>query len=129
MTFKPGESGCPSGRPKGVTDKRSELRALLEPHANDLVVKLVELAKKGEPTALKLVIERLLSRIKPDNSIIFELPNGRLDSPDNMLKIAEDITRAVATGHLSLEEAQKFTNFIDRQRRVIKDADFKKKFE
>lgn len=128
MTFKPGQSGCPSGRPKGIADRRSELRSLLEPHANDLVEKLVELAKKGEPTALRLVIERLLPRIKPDNSITFELPEGRLDTPDNMLQIAEDITRAVAAGQLSLEEAQKFTAFIVQQRRIIRDADFKKQY-
>src|SRR3990167_1659582 len=108
MTFQAGQSGNPSGRPKGIIDKRIELRGLLESHAKDLIAKLVELAKAGEPTALRLCVERLLPRIKPDNNIYFELPDGRLDTGDNMLKSAQDITSAVAAGELSIEEAEKF---------------------
>lgn len=122
MTFQSGKSGNPSGRPKGIIDKRTELRGLLEPHAKDLVAKLVELAKAGEPTALRLCVERLLPRIKPDNSIWFQLPEGRLDTGDNMLKIAQDITSAVAAGELSIEEAEKFTEFLKHQRWVMEEA-------
>lgn len=129
MTFQPGQSGNLNGRPKGVIDKRTELRGLLEPHAKDLIAKLVELAKAGEPSALRLCIERLLPRIKPDNNIFFDLPEGRLDRGDNMLKIAQDITIAVAAGELSIEEAEKFSEFIDHQRRVIKDAEWQKQRE
>jgi hypothetical protein len=126
MTFQQGQSGNPSGRPKGIMDKRAELRELLVPHSKDLIAKLVELAKSGEPTALRLCIERLLPRIKPDDSIYFELPEGRLDTGDNMLQIANNITAAVASGQLSIGEAEKFSDFIDRQRSTIKKADWQK---
>jgi hypothetical protein len=128
MTFAPGQSGNPTGRPKGITDSRSEMRTLLQPHAKDLIEKLIELAKTGEPSALRLCIERLIPRLKPDDSINFDLPEGNLDNPDNMLTIAQNITAAVASGQLSIEEAEQFTAFIERQRRVIKDAEFKKKW-
>ena len=129
MTFQPGQSGCPTGRPKGIVDKRVVLRGLLDNHAEALIKKAIELAKGGDPVALRLCIERLLPRPKPDNSIRFDLPEGKLDSADNMLRIIEDITKAVAEGHMSIEEAEKFTAFIERQRRAFKDAEWKKQSE
>ena len=99
MTFQAGQSGNPNGRPKGIIDKRAELRGLLEPHAKDLIKKVIEFAKQGDPTAMRLCIERLLPRVK------------------------------VAVGDLSLDEARKFTDFIDHQRHVIEGAERKKKDE
>ena len=127
MTFKQGESGNPSGRPKGIVDKRSEFRKLLEPHAQGLVEQLIKLAKSGDPTALKLCIERLIPRVKPDNLINFELPQGMLDDPDVTLKIAHEITYAVANGELTINDAEKFTNLIGEMRSTILNAKFRKK--
>ncbi len=124
MAFLPGQSGNPKGRPRGIVDCRVQMRALLHLHANDLVEKLIEMAKAGDPTALRLCIERLIPRLKPDESITFELPAGRLDSPANTLKIAQDITQAVSSGQLSIEEAKSLTAFLDDQRDTIKEAEW-----
>jgi hypothetical protein len=129
MTFQIGQSGNPSGRPKGIIDRRAEFRGLLELHAKDLIEKLVEMAKSGEPTALRLCVERLLPRIKPDDTIHFSLPDGRIDTGDNMLQIANDLTNAVASGQMTLEEADKFTEFLKHQRKLIDQAEQKKKDE
>ncbi|OGT38879.1 MAG: hypothetical protein A3F12_02775 [Gammaproteobacteria bacterium RIFCSPHIGHO2_12_FULL_38_14] len=129
MTFQPGHSGNPNGRPKGIIDRRAELRGLLEPHAKEIVDKLIEFAKAGDPTALKLCIERLIPRVKPDTGINFELPEGCIDHGENMLKIAHDITVAVACGSLTIEEAEKFTEFLKHQRCAIEEAKQKKKDE
>lgn len=129
MTFQPGQSGNPSGRPKGVNDKRSEFRGMLEPHAKELIDKLVELAKSGEPTALRLCIERLLPRVKPDVGINFPLPDGGIETGDNMLQITNDLTIAVASGQMTIEEADKFTEFLKYQRRMIEQAEQKKRDE
>lgn len=116
MTFKAGQSGNPNGRPRGVIDKRSKFRALLEAHAEAIIGKLVESAKEGDPTALKLCVERLLPRAKPDAGIEFPLPEGRIDSADNMLQIVNDLTQAVASGAMTMEEADKFRTFLKCQR-------------
>ena len=126
MTFKPGESGNLVGRPKGITDKRVKLRELLQPHAQELIDKLVERAKLGDSWAMKLCIDRLIPPAKPDDTLLFELPYGWLDSPDNMLQITENITQAVASGVMSITEANKFTDFLKEQRRAIDDAEFEK---
>ncbi len=123
MTFQPGQSGNPNGRPKGIVDKRIKLRELLESHADEIIEKLIELAKAGDSNALRLCIERLLPRVKPDESVTFELPEGRLDTGDNMLQITHDLTAAVASGHFSLREAFKFFNFLNLQRRHIQNVE------
>jgi len=122
MTFQTGQSGNPNGRPKGIVDKRAELRGLLEPHAKEIVEKLIECAKAGDPAALRLCIERLIPRVKPDSGITFDLPEGQIDNGDNMLKIANDVTAAVASGLLTIEEAEKFTEFLKHQRWLIDEA-------
>jgi polyhydroxyalkanoate synthesis regulator phasin len=126
MTFIKGLSGNPAGRPKGIIDKRSELRNLLEEHSQDILKKLVERAIVGEPGALKLCVERLLPRIKTDDRISFELPEGRIDDLDNMLEIIQVITEAVASGKMSMEDAEKFTEFLKRQRGLYLAVEIKK---
>jgi hypothetical protein len=129
MTFQVGESGNPSGRPKGIIDRRSKFRGLLEAHAETIIQKLVENAKVGDPVALRLCVERLLPRIKPDSGIDFPLPDGRIDAGANMLQIANDLVQAVASGVLTLEEAVKFSGFLKAQRWAINEAERKVKEE
>ena len=129
MTFQPGQSGNPSGRPRGIADKRIELRGLLEQHAKEIIEKLIECAKAGDSAALRLCIERLIPRVKPDAGINFELPAGRINAGDNMLQIVNGITDAVACGQMTIEEAEKFTDFLKHQRSVVDEAEQKKRDE
>src|SRR5215212_6533043 len=91
---------------EGIVDKRTQLRSLIQPHAEDLVNKLVERAKLGDSWAMKLCIDRLIPPLKRDDAVFFDLPEGELSSPENMLKIAEKMTHAVASGQLSVAEAE-----------------------
>lgn len=66
--FSKGKSGNPSGRPKGMPDKRTALRELLTPHAPDLVAKAVELAMQGDKTALRMCIDRLIPPLRAQST-------------------------------------------------------------
>ena len=123
MTFQIGKSGNPAGRPKGIIDKRVKLRGILEDHAEEIIAKLVQLAKLGDSNALRLCVERLLPKSRLENCVSFDLPQGRLDDYDNMLRIAEDVTWAVVSGQLTIEEAQKFSGFLIAQRNRISTAE------
>lgn len=68
--FAKGQSGNPSGRPRGIPDRRTELRKLLEPHAGELVQKLVDLAKAGDTTALRICIDRLIPPLRASDAPI-----------------------------------------------------------
>lgn len=64
--FKPGQSGNPAGKPKGVRHKATQaVQALLEGEIEALTRKAIELALSGDVTALKLCLERLAPAIKP----------------------------------------------------------------
>ena len=57
-SWKGGESGNPNGRPIG-TGRVDQYRRLLDPHVPDLLDILVEKAKGGDLTALRLVLDRV----------------------------------------------------------------------
>jgi hypothetical protein len=112
-----------------VATKKTNPRSMLDNHANAIIEKLIERALAGDLTTLRLCVERILSRTKPDNSIGFELPDGRIDSADNMLTITNSITNAVTNGEMTIDEAEKFNDFLKEQRWLISKAEDKKKDE
>lgn len=79
--FKKGESGNPAGRPKGAKNKSTEIKAMIEAslveEAQDSALavlrKTIELAKKGDTTCIKILMDRfwpttIPSRKNADNS-------------------------------------------------------------
>lgn len=104
-------------------------RSMLDQHANTIIEKLIERALAGDLTALRLCVERIIPRAKPDSGINFELPEGKIDTGDNMLQIANNITQAVAKGEMTIDEAEKFTDFLKHQRWHIDQAESKKRDE
>lgn len=104
-------------------------RQMLDQHANAIMEKLIERAIAGDPTAIRLCVERIIPRAKLDNGLDFELPDGRIDTSDNMLKITSDITKAVTNGAMTVDEADKFTDFLKRQRWQIVEAERRKEDE
>jgi len=90
-------------------------RDMLHKHTNAIIKKLIACALAGDLTAFRLCVERILPRPKSDNIIDFELPDGRIDSGDNMLAITNNITKAVATLEKTIDEAKKFNEFLKHQ--------------
>ena len=92
--FTKGKSGNPSGRPRGIQDKRTALRDLLTPHAPDLVAKAVELAMKGDTTALRMCIDRLIPPLKA------QAIKAQLDASGSLSERGEAILKATTAGEL-----------------------------
>jgi hypothetical protein len=108
--FKTGQSGNPRGRPKGALNKATlATQALLDGEAEALTRKVVELAKDGNPVALRLCLERLLPPRK-DRPINFALPKVEeaADLPKALLAILE----AVAQGEITPGEGQALTAML-----------------
>lgn len=107
MTFKAGQSGNPGGRRKGALNKRTELAKMLEPHAESLVKKLIELALNGDVTALRLCIERLIPKANRESTGI--------EFQKNIPKLKDDILRAALDGRISIEDGERLGHLIDEQ--------------
>jgi len=112
MVFKAGQSGNPTGRAKGSVNRRSQLAKLLEPHAEELVAKMIELALSGDANALRLCIERLIPKIQHETTGI-ELPNKL--TPSNISKLKDEILRAAFDGRINLEDAERLKKLISDQ--------------
>lgn len=69
--YKKGVSGNPKGRPKGSKNKnqiiREKLIDALEDGALDVVAAIVRAAKKGDMTAAKIIMDRLVPTQKSIN--------------------------------------------------------------
>lgn len=109
MKFKPGESGNPLGRPKGSRNIQTQLIKLLEPHAEQLINKMVEKALEGDPNALRLCIERLLPKAR-HKAIETDLPSLE---ENNYIETIESILQEMLLGSISPDEGKKIIDLIE----------------
>lgn len=80
--WKPGQSGNPAGKPKGITDKRSKLMRQIAEDAGDVLKAVLEKAKAGDPASAALVLSRVLPTLRAQSETVefdFDpsLPIGR----------------------------------------------------
>lgn len=111
MTFRKGESGNAAGRPKGVSNERTQLAKLFEPHAPDLIAKAVELAIGGDVQALRLFFDKIIPRA--EHALIeIELPVEI--NRTNLPEVNALILTAVIDGRLSIGEAERLLVLITK---------------
>lgn len=111
MAFVAGVSGNPKGKPVGASDKRTQYRKLLEPHAPEIISKLIQMAKDGEPITMRLVVERLIPKIK-DRPITFDLPDVDFTNADAVFTIGLGVMKGLASGDVTPDEAHKIATFL-----------------
>ena len=109
MKFQPGQSGNPSGRPKGALNKQTQLIKLLEPRGEEIINKMVELALEGDSNALRLCVERLLpkAKLKP---IELELPTY---DEDNFIENTTEILNQILIGNVTPDDGRKVISLIE----------------
>ena len=115
--FKPGQSGNPKGRPRGSRHRVTLLaEQLVDGAAEDVVNKIIEHAKQGEPHALKLLMDRILP-VRKDRPTPFTLPS--IGTAKDLPLAMASITQAVADGELTLAEAAEASRLIENYARAV----------
>lgn len=114
--FEKGQSGNPAGKPKG-TRHRSTLIAeqLIDGDSEAILGKCVDLAKAGDPVALRLCVERLVPRRTA--VVMLELP--AIARAADVASGFSAILAAAAAGDISLGEAREFMSLVDGARRAF----------
>ena len=115
--FEPGQSGNPSGRPKGARNRATlAVEALLDDEAEALTRKVIELALAGNIAAIRLCFERLLPP-RRDRGVVFDLP--KIESAADALAASGAVLESCAAGNLSPSEAADVMELIKTQLRAI----------
>ena len=101
--FKPGQSGNPSGKPKGARNRLTlACEALLEGEGEALTRKAIELALDGDTVALRLCLERICPPAK-ERPISIELPD--INGTDDIGTASNAVLASLANGELLPSEA------------------------
>jgi hypothetical protein len=117
--FGKGRSGNPTGRQPGSRNKATLVAAvLLEGEAEALTRKAVELALAGDPTAMRLCLDRVLPR---ERFIEFSLPplaaaragEAGGPSPNDLFQAMNAVMGALARGEITPGEAERVAAVVD----------------
>ncbi len=123
--FSKGKSGNPAGRPQGSRNKAT-LAALnlLEGEAEKLTRKAVSLALKGDTTALKLCISRL---IPPCHERPLEMNLPAILNAEDLPKLTAALLEAVGQGKITPSEASTLSTLVTAHARSLEMMDFEKR--
>jgi hypothetical protein len=120
-----GTSGNPTGRPPGSRNKTTLLaEQLLEGEAECLTRTVVALAKKGNPAALRICLDRLLP-VRKERPIHIELP--LVQSAEDLSAGFRSIATAVAEGQITPGEGHTLSDVLFKQARVMELIDFERR--
>jgi Family of unknown function (DUF5681) len=116
MRFQPGQSGNPGGRPTGSLNKKTiAAQAVMEERAEEMASNLLDRAKNGDPTAMRLCMGQLVPSGR-NRRVAIELPVVK--TPEDAELALTVVTDELAAGNLSISEASALVGLIDRMLRV-----------
>jgi hypothetical protein len=115
--WKKGESGNPSGKPKGRLNKITlAVQFLLDEEGEKLTRKAIDLALEGDLTALRLCLDRICPP-KKSRPITIELPESK--TAEGVAEAQAAVVQAVGEGEITPQEGQILSNILESRRKSI----------
>jgi hypothetical protein len=125
--FQKGQSGNPAGPAKGTRHKITMLaEKLLEDDRDDIVRAVIAAAKGGDSTAMRLCIERLIP-VRKGRPVMFDLPPVKTAA--DVAEAVGELSRAMAAGELTTDEASAAASVIEMHRRAIETTDIERRLQ
>ena len=125
MTWKKGESGNPTGKPAGARNKATVMvQSIMDRGAKEITDVVVGLAKEGDLSAARLVLERLVPPAK-ERPIFLALPDT--GSAEGIAEAQQAILRAVAAGELLPGEAATLAGIVEARRRAVETLELEQR--
>ena len=98
------------------------MRELLEPHAEELVAKVVEMAKQGDTTALRICIDRLIPPAKArEEAVKLPLRDGSLAEK------GQSVLTALGDGVIPPDVATAILQGLASQARIVEVDDLERR--
>ncbi len=112
MRFQKGQTGNPKGRPP-VSVTAAKVRKGLADDLPDILTKLIELAKQGDTTAIKLILDRVCPAIKPQ-----ALPVN-LPIVESLAAQGQEVINATMTGKIPPDIGSQLITALSNQGKLI----------
>ena len=123
--FPPGSPGGP-GRPKGSRNRTTRAQKMLDEHAEAIVRKCVIQAMKGDPTALRLCMERVVP-VHRDPYVKLKLP--RTKTAQDVAEASERVVQDLAAGRITPTEGEKVITVLMQRLRTIEGVELETRIE
>jgi Family of unknown function (DUF5681) len=112
MAFKKGQSGNPKGRPRGIINQ-AKLRTSIAKDIPEILVALTNAAKSGDVAACKLLLDRVLPALKPEDAPV-RLPLGQ-----DLAQDGKAILSALGAAQITPDQAAKLLQGLGAFARVL----------
>src|ERR1700680_797626 len=114
--FQPGNT-FGRGRPQGSRNKATiALQDMLDGHGESITRKCALLALQGDPTAMRLCMERLIS---PRKGHPVKFKRHPTTTAEEVAAAVDAVLKDVAGGHLTPAEGQMITAILEGRRKTI----------
>ena len=123
MKFQPGISGNPSGRPRGIKDRRTTYTETIESMVPSLLEVLQSKALAGDLTAIKMLLDRVLPNRKAESNPVI------VDSNDGLSNQAQTVLAQILTGAVSPEAGASAITAIQGVAKIIEVDELIKRVE
>ena len=125
MTFQPGASGNPAGRPRGASNRRTLVaESMLDRDGPAILETLVELAKEGDIAAIRMCIERIFPR-PHGRPVAFDLPP--MTTAADAVTAMGGIMQAIGDGDLSAQEGAELSKVVAGFSQTVATADMEQR--
>ena len=121
---KPLQGSQKSGRKRAKKSGGKRLQTLLEGEGEAITRVAVERAKKGDATALRLCLERLIPE-KTDRTV--KLNFGTIETAAGVVRALDTLLQAVGCGEITPNEASTLASVLETRRRVIETQELEKR--
>ena len=126
--FKKGQSGNPSGRPKGARNKATVAAyTLLQGEIEAITRAAIEAAKAGDMVAIRLCLDKVLPAMKGAPMPALDMPE--LKTASDIPAYFEAINELLATGDLTEGELSALLNVVEKFRQTIDFAELEQRIE
>lgn len=123
--WKPGQSGNPKGRPRGSRNRVTVVAlAAMEEGAEAIARKIVDMAKTGDISAARLVLERLVPVAK-ERPVFLELPST--ETAEGIVQAQQAILQAVAAGDLLPGEGTALAGMVEARRKAVETLELEQR--
>ena len=123
--FAAGNSGNPSGRPRGARHAALlALDAVGEDRAQMVLQKMLEMARTGDTTAADILPRRLWP-VRRSRPVTFDLPP--LNEPSDLVAALAAVASSMAAGEMSPDEAQAASAVLETWRKACRTTDIEQR--